>query len=171
MARSRVCVRTDQRDNWVVFSHIYHTDWSFYPCLKFVITWHDPVVPLPDNMMPLPLSGGRGWWGRGQSEEREQIMQKVWPNSLLAAAPASGMFSVRFRFWSLQVGCQAGAGFRGEGGALQHFEFPDLSSAMERWTMWQLVSYDVTCSAEWWGRETPRWSANIPAIDSPWLEM
>ena len=88
-------------------------------------------------MMPLPVSAqaGGGRRSRGQSKVREQIMLKVWPDSLLAAAPASGMFSVGFRLRSLQVSCQAGAGLRGEGGALKHFEFPDLSSAMKCWSM------------------------------------
>ena len=62
---------------------------------------------------------------------RSTVKSLIELDSLLAAAPASGMISVRFRFRSLQLSrC-----FRREGGALEHFKFPDLASAMKTWSL------------------------------------
>ena len=138
----------------------------------FVITRCDPIVPLPDNMMPLPLSGGASWGGRsrGQPKGAEPTMLNVsGVFLLLGAPPAPGM--VRLGFGSLWFcGHQAGAWFRRKG-TLQHFEFPNLSSGDKSKLLGQLASCDETCSGEWSGRGTPRWWADSPATNSPWLQM
>ena len=145
MAGRRVWVWTTHRANWVMFNHIYINIGylSLFEVCNYTM-WPSCPSSSQHDASPSLCWGQLGRVERGVIW-RNRVYNEWWMDVflLLAASPAPGMVSVCFGFRSLWFcSYQARAWFRRKG-ALQHFEFPNLSSGVKSQLQGQVASCDV----------------------------